>query len=66
MTKRELKELIKEELLKEGDYKAQAKDIEKICKSLISKSKKFTHSSPYMGDLLHVLDGLKELDEFLQ
>ena len=50
-------------------YKEQANEIEKLAKSLIAKSKAFANadqSSPYFGDLGHVLQELKEIEAFLK
>ncbi len=51
--------------MKQKSYKEQASEIEKLCKSISNKAKKFSereHQSPYFDDLLYFIKELKELD----
>ena len=51
--------------MKQKSYKEQASEIEKLCKSISDKAKKFSereHESPYFEDLLYLIKELKELD----
>ncbi len=49
-------------------YKKQVSEIEKLCKSIVKKSKKFAKNpgGPYSMDLMRVIDDLKEADNFLK
>ena len=49
-------------------YQEQSKEIEKLAKSIIKKSKGFAKNNvnPYYDDLSHVLSELREIDEFIK
>ena len=54
--------------MKQKSYKEQASEIEKLCKSISDKAKKFSereHESPYFEDLLYLIEELRELDKGL-
>lgn len=55
---------------KRGSYQDQAKQIEKLAKSIIAKSNKFAqlneNESPWYDDLLHIIGELEEVDKFLK
>lgn len=55
--------------MKIKSYTEQASEIEKLCKSISDKAKKFSekeHPSPYFEDLLYLIYELKELDSVLK
>lgn len=50
------------------NYKEQSKEIKRLAKSIIKKSKEFAKKTdnPYYQDLGRVLDELREIDKFLK
>jgi len=49
-------------------YKDQAKEVKRLANRITTKCSNFAkqkHDSPYFGDLLSVIEDLKEVDEFL-
>ncbi|GEM_PF-5034227 len=51
--------------MKQKSYKEQASEIDKLCKSISEKAKRFSereHQSPYFEDLLYLIKKLRDLD----
>ena len=51
------------------NYNEQAKEIEKLAKSIVKKSKEFAKRNikePYFDDLMSIISDLKEADNFLK
>ena len=51
--------------MKNKSYTEQASEIERLCKSISNKAKKFSeieHQSPYFEELLYLIKELKELE----
>jgi hypothetical protein len=48
-------------------YKEQSAEVKRIAQRIIEKCNNFADqsSNPYYGDLLHVIEDLKEIDYFL-
>lgn len=55
--------------MKHKSYTEQASEIEKLCKSISDKAKRFSekeHQSPYFEDLLYLIKELKEIDNSMK
>lgn len=55
--------------MKHKNYTEQASEIEKLCKSISDKAKRFSekeHQSPYFEDLLYLIKELKEIDNSMK